>query len=334
MWRCIAVDKKQKIALILLPILAIIILIGGVFISNRNKEGAVKTYTDGIYIGEGKGFGGTIKVEVGVSGGKIASIDLLEHSESAGISDPAIEGIPNAIIEAQSTEVDSVSGATFTSGGIIEAVENALVGEPGTSQKDKEPAPSKEEDKKPEIMQDISDMNLADGTYEGTEKGFGGEIKVEVEVRDGKVANIEILEHGETENIAGSALKEIPESIIDAQSIEVDNVSGATVSSKGIKKAVMDALSKAEAKPSYEDGTYEGTGRGFGGDIKVEVEVKDTKIVSIEILEHGETPNISDSALKEIPKAIVEAQGTEVETVSGATTTSKGIIKAVEDALK
>jgi len=328
------VDKNQKIALILLPILAIVILIGGMFISDHNKEGAVKTYTDGIYIGEGKGFGGVIKVEVEVSGGKIASIDLLEHGESAGISDPAIEGIPNAIIEAQSTEVDSISGATFTSGGIMEAVENALASEPGTSQKDKEPAPSKEEDKKPEITKDISDMNLADGTYEGTGRGFGGDIKVEVEVKDGKVANIEIPDHGETENIAGPAIEGTPKAIIEAQSVEIDDVSGATFSSKGIKKAVMDALSKAEAKPSYEDGTYEGTGRGFGGDIKVEVEVKDTKIVGVEILEHGETPNISDSALEEIPKAIVEAQGTEVETVSGATTTSKGIIKAVEDALK
>lgn len=333
MRRCIVVDKKQKIALILLPILAIVILAGGVFIANKNK-GDAKTYTDGIYIGEGKGFGGTIKVEVEVSGGRIASIDLLEHDESAGISDPAIDAIPQAIIDAQDTEVDIVSEATRTSNGIMEAVENALAGEPGESQKDKEPAPPKEEEKEPEKTQDISDMNLADGTYEGTGRGFGGDIKVEVGVEDGKVANIEILDHDETKNIAGSALEEIPESIIDAQSVEIDNISGATISSKGIKAAVMDALTKAITKPSYEDGTYEGTGRGFGGDIRVEVEVKDTKIVSVEILEHDETPNISDSALEEIPKAIIEAQDMEVETVSGATATSKGIIKAVEDALK
>ena len=328
-------DKKQKIALILLPILAIVILVGGMFISNRNKEGAVKTYTDGIYIGEGKGFGGAIKVEVEVSGGKIASIDLLEHGESPGISDPAIDGIPKAIIEAQSTEIEAVSGATFTSEGIMDAVENALASEPGTSQKGEVP-PQKEEveDKKPEVTQDISDMNLADGTYEGTGKGFGGEIKVEVQVKDGKVANIEILEHGETPNLSDPAIEGIPKAIVEEQSIEVDSVSGATSSSKGIKNAVMDALSKAVAKPSYEDGTYTGTGKGFGGEIKVEVEVKDTKIVSVEILEHGETPNLSDPAIEGIPKAIVEAQSTEVDVVSGATGTSKGIIKAVEDALK
>ncbi len=324
-------DNRQKVALILLPILAIIILVGGTFISNRNK-GAAKTYTDGIYIGEGKGFGGAIRAEVEVSDGKIASIDLLEHSESPGVSDPAIEAIPKAIIDEQSTEVDVVSGATFSSNGIMEAVENALAGEPGASEKGKAPAPKKEE--KPEVTEDISDMNLADGTYEGTEKGFGGNIKVEVEVKDGKVANIEILEHGETESIAGPAMEGIPSAIVDAQSVEIDNVSGATFSSKGIKAAVMDALSKAKAKPSYKDGVHEGTGRGFGGDIKVEVEVKDGEIVRVEILEHGETANISDPAIEGIPKAIVEAQSTEIDTVSGATTSSKGIIKAVEDALK
>lgn len=325
-------DNKQKVAIILLPILAIAILAGGMFISNKNK-GEAKTYTDGVYIGEGKGYGGAIRVEVEVSGGKIVSVDLLEHGETPGISDPAIDAIPKSIIDAQDTEVDIVSGATRTSNGIMEAVENALAGEPGESEKGKKPV-EKEEEKEPEKTLDISDMNLADGAYEGTAKGFGGAINVKVEVKDGKVVNIEILEHGETESIAGPALEEIPESIIDAQSVEIDNVSGATVSSKGIKAAVMDALSKAVAKPSYEDGTYEGTAKGFGGTIKVQVVVKDTKIASVEVLEHGETESIAGPALKEIPESIIDAQSTEVDNVSGATVSSKGIIKAVEDALK
>lgn len=122
-------DNRQKIALILLPILAVVILVGGMFISDRNKEKTTKTYTDGTYIGEGEGFKGTIKVEVKVSDGKIVSIDLLEHNESEGYSDPAIEGIPKAIIKAQSTEVDVASGATFSSRGIMEAVEDAFKGD-------------------------------------------------------------------------------------------------------------------------------------------------------------------------------------------------------------
>ncbi len=78
------------------------------------------------YIGEGKGFGGTIKVKVTMDGDKIANIEVLSHSESAGIADPAFETVPKAIIESQSTEVDAATGATLASNGIMEAVKDAL----------------------------------------------------------------------------------------------------------------------------------------------------------------------------------------------------------------
>ncbi|HHY12966.1 MAG TPA: FMN-binding protein, partial [Firmicutes bacterium] len=75
-----------------------------------------------------EGLFGPIQVSVEVQGGKITEIKVLDHSESDGIADPAISGIPKAIVEKQSLDVDAVSGATFTSDGIIEAVKNALQG--------------------------------------------------------------------------------------------------------------------------------------------------------------------------------------------------------------
>ncbi|MDO9533986.1 MAG: FMN-binding protein [Bacillota bacterium] len=77
--------------------------------------------------GEGQGFkeGSPIKVEVTLEEGKITAIEILEHEETAGISDPAFEKIPQAIIDAQSTNVDAVSGATKTSEGIKAAVKDA-----------------------------------------------------------------------------------------------------------------------------------------------------------------------------------------------------------------
>jgi len=78
------------------------------------------------YIGEGEGFGGKVKVKVTMDGDKIAKIEVLEHAETAGVSDPAFEQIPAAIIANQSTEIDAVSGATYTSKALIEAVNNAL----------------------------------------------------------------------------------------------------------------------------------------------------------------------------------------------------------------
>ena len=80
----------------------------------------------GALIGVGDGFGGEIKVKVTMDGDKIAAVEILENSETAGISDTALEEIPKAIVEANSADVDTVTGATFSSEGIIEAVKDAL----------------------------------------------------------------------------------------------------------------------------------------------------------------------------------------------------------------
>ena len=81
---------------------------------------------DGTYTGIGDGYGGEIEVEVTVEGGEIVSVDILDHSESEGTADPAIDEVPEQVVEAQDYNVDTVSGATRSSEGIMEAVENAL----------------------------------------------------------------------------------------------------------------------------------------------------------------------------------------------------------------
>ncbi|WP_350342623.1 FMN-binding protein [Proteinivorax tanatarense] len=83
-------------------------------------------YTDGTYSGTGQGYGGEIRVEVIIENGLIQAVNVEEHSESEGVADPALEQIPPAIVEEQNTEVDNVSGATETSVGIKDAVDDAL----------------------------------------------------------------------------------------------------------------------------------------------------------------------------------------------------------------
>ena len=84
---------------------------------------------NGVYEGSANGMGGAVKVAVTVEDGKISGVEVLEHKETAGISDPAIEQIPQAIVDAQSTDVEAVTGATVTSDAIKEAVAAALSGE-------------------------------------------------------------------------------------------------------------------------------------------------------------------------------------------------------------
>jgi succinate dehydrogenase/fumarate reductase flavoprotein subunit/uncharacterized protein with FMN-binding domain len=78
------------------------------------------------YIGVANGIGMNLTVKVTMDGDKIAAVEILSHNETAGISDGAIEKIPAAIVEAQSTDVDVVTGATMTSNAIKAAVDQAL----------------------------------------------------------------------------------------------------------------------------------------------------------------------------------------------------------------
>lgn len=92
---------------------------------------------------------------------------------------------------------------------------------------------------------DVTGTETAENEFIGTGDGMGGPVKVKVTVDDGKIKNVEVIEHKETEGIGDQAVAKIPGAIVEAQSIEVDNVTGASVTSKAIKDAVADALAQA-----------------------------------------------------------------------------------------
>ena len=89
-------------------------------------------YADGIYEGAAAGMGGELTISVTIEGGGIAAVEVLSHSETPGISDPAIADIPASILENGSPDVDTVSGCTVTSKAITEAVAVALSNADGT----------------------------------------------------------------------------------------------------------------------------------------------------------------------------------------------------------
>jgi Uncharacterized protein conserved in bacteria len=97
---------------------------------------------------------------------------------------------------------------------------------------------------------------------------------------------------------------------------------------------VSSLLIGCKSRPVFNDGIYEGAGEGKNGELKVEVTVNKGKISGIKIVEHKETPGLSDEILKKVPEAIIKAQSTEVDNISGATITTKAIKDAVDNALK
>ena len=91
-----------------------------------------------------------------------------------------------------------------------------------------------------------NDSNYKDGTYQGEAEGFGGTVAVEVKVEKGKITAIEIVSVQKEDGAYLSMAKDIIPKILEAQSADVDTISGATFSSTGIKNATAEALEKAE----------------------------------------------------------------------------------------
>ncbi|MDO5424844.1 MAG: FMN-binding protein [Eubacteriales bacterium] len=88
--------------------------------------GAAGTWTDGSYTETAKGKKGNFDVTVVIQNGSIASVTVGENSETPDLGGAAIAQLPDAIVEAQTYEVDAVSGATVTSEGIRDAVARCL----------------------------------------------------------------------------------------------------------------------------------------------------------------------------------------------------------------
>lgn len=94
------------------------------------------------------------------------------------------------------------------------------------------------------------------------------------------------------------------------------------------------SLELISCKKQYQAGTYTGTGKGYFSDIKVSVTVAPNhKITDIAVLEYGDTPGISDAVFETLPELVIQANGTDIDAVSGATGTSNGLLDAINDAL-
>lgn len=86
-------------------------------------------------------------------------------------------------------------------------------------------------------------------------------------------------------------------------------------------------------KSTLKDGEYTAVAEGYGGEMEVKLTIGDGKISNVEVVDHSETPGISDTALEEVPAKIVEMQATSVDAIAGSTVTSMGIMDAATEAL-
>jgi uncharacterized protein with FMN-binding domain len=233
--------KKTSFTLqIILVSIAVALFVVFIFTNEYNMSAGeeatetaeVASVEDGTYTGSAEGHNGPLEVEVTVEGGEISDVVVTNHEESEGIADPALEEVPVAIAENNSTEVDVASGATVTSEAIMDAVNNALNGGESGSSEDSESG--------------AASVEYTDGTYTATVDGHNDPLEVEVTVAEGAISDVTVTNHEESEGIADPALEEVPAAIVESNSTDVDVASGATVTSEAIISAVETALADAQ----------------------------------------------------------------------------------------
>ena len=324
---------------------------------NGKKAAGSFDLEDGVYRGTGTGFAGDITVSVTVKEKQIISIDIISSSDDEAFFTRA-KTVIDKIIEGQTLDVDTVSGATYSSRGIISAVKNALTGEKdGNETGQAESGGTAAEGSASSIGTVEEASSYKDGIYYGTGTGFGGPLKVMVKISDGKIASIQVVENSDGSSYISKASAVI-ESILSKQSTNVDTVSGATYSSVGIIQAVRNALSQAAVSGSsagntvpdnnggssddasitgtipYKEGIYYGTGEGYKGEVSVAVVIQEHTMKAILIIEKSDDDAFFNRAM-EVVKKVIRTQKTDgVDAVSGATYSSNGILEAIRNALK
>lgn len=186
----------------------------------------------------------------------------------------------------------------------------------------------------------VNAATFTPGEYEATAQGFGGDVTVKVTVDENAVTAVEITGEDETPALGGAAIEEFTTSLVGVSDAEaVEAVSGATVTSTAVKEALAKALAQAKgeaaentAELAFTAGTYTGKASGYNGEVELAVTFSDTAVTAVELVSSKETQYVGDVAFEPMFADIVEANGSGVDAVSGATFTSAAIRNAVNDA--
>lgn len=220
----------------LLKLLSALLLFSVIFAGCSSKNSEQQTNSDdvagiyqpGTYEAVAKGFGGDVKVTVTVDANSITEVLIEGNQETDGVGSKAVEQLPAVIKEAQGAEIDGISGATMTSNAIKTALSSALALAKGEST--------------------AVSVKMKPGTYTGVAQGFAKAetLSVHVKVNETSIESIEVeQDNGETKVILETVEETLIPRMLELQSVSVDAISGATVTSNAIKAATEDAIKQA-----------------------------------------------------------------------------------------
>jgi uncharacterized protein with FMN-binding domain len=248
-------------------------------------------FTAGTYSASAAGINSDVTVTVTFDENNILAVGTYLEGETAGIGADIGTEISGQILEAQSADIDGVSGATVTSDAVKAALADCIaqatgavdaVSEPtedateAESEEDvdavSEPTEDATEAESEEVYEETElaseaeylykgevdedtqapDAPFVAGTYTASAKGISSDVTVTVVVNEARIISVEADVTGETAGIGAEIEADMVEQILVAQSADVDGISGATVTSEAIKTAVADCLAQAKDEASVE----------------------------------------------------------------------------------
>ena len=366
---------------------------------------------DGALSATVQGFGGDVTVQVELNDdGTVKTLTIDTPNETAGLGQRASEaeftdqfiGKAGPFTYGENG-IDALSGATVTSNAVLEAI-NGLVGgaaaAPAEETKTEEPAAAETKTEEPAAEEKTAEetkteqpaetaakteSNASDGQVYGSymsekETDFS-KIRVLVNTKNDAITGCKIIceaKEGQTDLVTDENEEDWAKAVVETQGAELDNVTGATVSSNAVKEAVAEILQQiagetpaaeqpaeeakaeepaAEEKPAEEAKAEEPAAEekpaeeakapsAYGGylaeretafsTIRVIISTHSGEIVGCKVIcdaKEGQTDLVTDENEANWAKAIVETQGAEIDTVTGATISSDAVKEAVTEIL-
>ncbi len=283
-------------------------------------------YADGVYTGSSTGFRGEVTSKVTVQNGMITDITILSYRDDSDYFSRAQSGVIGAILSSQTPQVNAVSGATFSSYGIMESVADALqlveskdaVAEQSESAEQNRSQGMKQREGEGFTMQPNGDSQNGErqhGDRSASENGTGGRGGHKHRTKNGGNPGNADQNRNSGRDRDQSGEPEQGTLTIDPETLP------------------QETTETAEQPITVSDGTYIGKGTGFRGETEVSVTVESGRITDITILSYRDDERYFSRAADSMIEAILNNQSLRVNTVSGATFSSNGILEAVADAL-
>lgn len=183
-----------------------------------------KLLEDGKYSASAKSFDRNLDVNLVINQGKIqgAKIDLHENDP---YYNKVAQILEKEIINNQSSEIDAVSGASVTSRAVRNATYSAL--------------------KAAQKSNSTKDLLLKDGSFSAKAQGHGGPLTVKVLTKNNQIKDVSLADNNETPDVSDTAMNTVMKDIVDHQTLNVDAITGATMSTQAVITATTRALEQA-----------------------------------------------------------------------------------------